>query len=266
MGFGIVIAMPRFAANLAWLFTEQPFLDRFAAARRAGFTAVEFPTPYDHPAAEIAEQLREHELKCVLFNLPMGDKAKGDFGIACRPGREDEFRDGVAQAIDYARALRPERINCIAGVARPGEDRRELEDRLVDHLRFASREFKAAKLEMVIEPLNVKDAPGFLIPRNDDGARVIEAVGADNLGLQCDLYHVAMMGDDPSSILARLRGIIRHIQFADVPGRNEPGTGTLPIARYFDEIDGLGYDGWVGAEYRPSKPTGQTLHWMPSKA
>jgi hydroxypyruvate isomerase len=254
--------MPRFAANLAWLFTEQPFLDRFAAARRAGFDTVEFPTPYDHPAAEIAEKLREHELRCVLFNLPMGDKAKGDFGIACRPGRESEFRAGVAQAIDYARELRPERINCIAGVAREGEDRRELEDRLVNHLRFAAKEFKSAGLELVIEPLNVQDAPGFIIPRQDDGARVIAAVGAVNLGLQCDLYHVAMMGDDPATILARLRGIIRHIQFADVPGRGEPGTGTLPIAEYFHAIDRLGYDGWVGAEYRPSKPTEQTLHWM----
>jgi hydroxypyruvate isomerase len=262
MGFGIVIAMPRFAANLGWLFTEQPFLDRFAAARRAGFDAVEFPTPYDFPAAQIAEKLREHSLRCNLFNLPMGDKAKGDFGIACRPGREDEFREGVAQAIDYARALQPERINCIAGVARAGEERRELEDRLVKHLRFACDEFKRANLQMVIEPLNVTDAPGFLIPRQDDGARVIAAVGADNLGLQFDIYHVAMMGDDPSSTLARLRAIIRHIQFADVPGRGEPGSGTLPIARYFDEIDRLGYEGWVAAEYRPSKPTEQTLHWM----
>lgn len=266
MGFGIVIAMPRFAANLAWLFTEQPFLDRFAAARRAGFDAVEFPTPYDHPAAQIAEQLREHRLQCVLFNMPMGDKSRGDFGIACRPGREEEFRTGLAQTIEYAQVLKPQRINCIAGVALPGEDRRELEERLVSHLRLAAREFKSAKLEMVIEPLNDKDAPGFLIPRNDDGARVIASVGADNLGLQCDLYHVAMMRDDPSSILARLHGIIRHIQFADVPGRNEPGIGTLPIARYFDEIDRLGYDGWVAAEYRPSKPTEQTLHWMHAKA
>ena len=262
MGFGIVIAMPRFAANLAWLFTEQPFLDRFAAARRAGFAAVEFPIPYDHPAADIAERLREQRLECVLFNLPMGDKSKGDYGIACRPGREDEFREGVEQAIDYARLLRPERINCIAGVVRAGDDRRELEDRLVKHLKFACGEFRRAGLEMVIEPLNVTDAPGFIIPRQDDGARVIAAVGADNLGLQCDLYHVAMMGDDPSAALTRLRGIIRHIQFADVPGRGEPGSGTLPIARYFGEIDRLGYEGWVAAEYRPSKPTEQTLHWM----
>ena len=263
---GIVIAMPRFAANLGWLFTEHPFLERFAAARAARFAAVEFAVPYAHPAAQIAEQLREHRLECALFNLPMGDKSRGDFGIGCRPGREAEFRDGVTLAIGYARELRPARINCIAGVALPGEDRRALEELLVSNLRFAAREFKAAGLEMVIEPLNDVDVAGFLLPRASDGARVIESLAEARVGLQCDLYHTAMMGDDPSSILTRYRGIIRHIQFADVPGRGEPGTGRLPFAHLFDAIDRLGYDGWVAAEYRPSKATGDTLHWMNSAA
>ena len=262
MGIGIVIAMPRFAANLAWLFTEQPFLERFAAARRAGFDGVEFPAPYDHPAEAIAEKLREHRLQCVLFNLPLGDKSRGDFGIACRPGREAEFRAGVATALEYARVLKPERINCIAGKYEEGEDRETLEALLVENLEFAARELAAAGWPMLLEPLNDRDTPRFLIPRQDDGVRVIEAVGAANLGLQCDLYHTAMMGDDPSSILARHRGIIRHIQFADAPGRGEPGTGTVDISRHFDTIDRLGYTGWVSAEYRPSRPTEQTLHWM----
>jgi hydroxypyruvate isomerase len=266
MGFGIVIAMPRFAANLAWLFTEQPFLERFEAARRAGFDAVEFPAPYDHSADDIARQLREHRLACVLFNMPMGDKSRGDFGFACRPHRDDEFRAGVALALDYAQALRPTLVNCIAGVAAAGEDRAELEALLVRRLRFAADALRAAKLHMVIEPLNDRDVPGFVMPRCDDAARVIDAVGADNLGLQCDLYHAAMMGDDPSSILARHRGIIRHIQFADVPGRGEPGSGTLPLAEHFAAIDALGYQGWVSAEYRPSRRTEQTLHWMRARA
>jgi len=258
--------MPRFAANLGWLFTERPFLERFAAARAAGFEAVEFAVPYAHPAAQIAEQLREHRLECALFNLPMGDKSRGDFGIACRPGREAQFRDGVALAIDYARELRPARVNCIAGVAAPGEDRRALEELLISNLRLAAGEFKANGLEMVIEPLNDIDVPGFLLPRSSDAARVIEGLGDERVGLQCDLYHTAMMGDDPSSILARHRGIIRHIQFADVPGRGEPGTGRLDFGQLFDTIERLGYDGWVAAEYRPSKATVETLHWMNSAA
>ena len=254
--------MPRFAANLAWLFTEHPFLERFGAARRAGFDGVEFPTPYDHAPQEIAEQLRAHDLACVLFNMPMGDRARGDFGIACRPDREDEFRAGVASAIEYAAALKPTLINCIAGVVLPGEDRAALEALLVKRLRYAARELATAGLQMVIEPLNDKDVPAFVMPRSDDGARVIAEVAQENLGLQCDLYHTVMMGDDPSSILARHRGIIRHIQFADAPGRGEPGTATVPLQQLFGTIDAMGYEGWVGAEYRPSKRTEDTLHWM----
>lgn len=259
---GIVIAMPRFAANLGWLFTERPFLERFAAARAAGFGAVEFAIPYTHPAEAIARELARHRLECALFNLPMGDKARGDFGIACRPGREAEFREGVALALEYARALRPSRVNCIAGVALPGEDRAALHALLLSNLRFAAREFKPAGLQLVIEPLNDVDVPGFLVPRAADGARVIAALGEDRAGLQCDLYHTAMMGDDPAAVLAAHRGIIRHIQFADAPGRGEPGTGRLDLERLFGAIDALGYDGWVAAEYRPSTRTEDTLGWM----
>lgn len=254
--------MPRFAANLGWLFTERPFLERFAAARNAGFDAVEFAVPYSHPAEAIAERLREHRLECALFNLPMGDKSRGDFGIACRPGREAEFRDGVALAIEYARALRPSRINCISGVALAGEDRAALRSLFISNLRLAAREFKPAGLALTIEPLNDIDVPGFLVPRAGDGARVIAELGDSRVGLQCDLYHTAMMGDDPSSILAAHRGIIRHIQFADVPGRGEPGTGRLGLQRLFAAIDAMGYDGWVAAEYRPSTRTEDTLAWM----
>ena len=255
--------MPRFAANLGWLFTELPFLDRFAAARRAGFTGVEFPSPYEHPAAEIAARLQGEGLTCVLFNLPMGDRSKGDIGYACRPGREAEFRDGVARGVEYAAQLRPTRVNVIAGVANDGDDRGDLEARLVSHLRFAAGEFKAAGVPMVVEPLNTHDNPKYLLPRQDDGARIVSQVGGD-FGLQLDLYHTVMMGDDPSSMLARHRAIVRHLQFADAPGRHEPGTGKVPLAQLFGTIDAMGYDGWVSAEYKPSRRTEETLGWMRS--
>ena len=249
----------RFAANLGWLFPEHPFLDRFAAARATGFRGVEFAQPYEYPAAEIASRLRDNDLECVLINLPMGDKSKGDFGIACRPGREAEFRAGVARGIEYAHALGVAKVNCISGTARPGEDRAALRATLVSNLRLAAREFKAAGLALVIEPINTQDVPGFFVSRSPEAVALIEEVGADNLGLQCDLYHTTMMGDDPAAILRQCWGAIRHIQFADAPGRGEPGTGRIDFAPLFALIDELGYDGWVSAEYRPSKPTPETV-------
>lgn len=255
--------MPRYAANIGWLFTDVPFLERFARARRAGFTAVEFASPYEHPAREVADRLEGEGLACVLFNLPMGDKSKGDAGIACRPGREREFREGIDRALDYAAAIRPERVNVIAGRAFPGEDRVALEALLVEHVGLAAARFKAAGIPMLLEPLNDVDTPGFLVPRQDDGARVIAASGADNVGLQLDLYHVAMMGDDAMVQVPRHLPIVRHVQFADAPGRGEPGTGRVPLMAQVALLDRLGYAGWVSAEYKPTKRTEDTLGWLP---
>lgn len=254
--------MPRFAANLHWLFTEHPFLDRFAAAADAGFRAVEFPAPYAHAPAALAARLHAARLECVLFNLPAGDKARGDFGIACRPGREDEFRAGVALAIEYARELRAPRVNCLAGVASPDDDPRLLEQTLVSNLRYAARECGKAGLDLVIEPINDRDVPGYFVPRSPRAAEVIASVGEDNFGLQLDLYHAATMGDDCATLLEALLPVIRHIQFADAPGRGEPGTGQLALQSLFELIDRLGYAGWVSAEYRPSMPTTETLQWF----
>ena len=249
----------RFAANLGWLFPEHPFLDRFAAARATGFRGVEFAQPYEYPAAEIAARLRDNDLECVLINLPMGDKSKGDFGVANRPGREAQFRAGVARAIEYAHAIGVPKLNCISGTAKPEDDRAAMRATLISNLRFAAREFKAAGLGLVLEPINSHDIPGFFVTRSPEAVRIIEEVGEENLGLQCDLYHTTMMGDDPAAILREYWPRIRHIQFADAPGRGEPGTGRIDFAPLFRLIDELGYTGWVSAEYRPSKPTAQTV-------
>lgn len=258
--------MPRFAANLQWLFTEHAFLDRFAAARAAGFRAVEFPSPYDHPPQEIRRRLDEHGLECVLFNTPSGNRAQGDFGLGCRPEREGEFRAGVARAIEYAGVLGVKQVNVISGRAVEGDDREALHRTLVANLRYAAREVRAAGLDLLIEPINDRDVPGFVVPTSPEGARVIDEVGEPNFFLQCDLYHTAMMGDDGHAILERYHPVIRHIQFADAPGRGEPGTGALDLDGLFSAIDVSGYAGWVSAEYRPSVITEHTLAWFPRSA
>jgi hydroxypyruvate isomerase len=256
------MAMLRFAANISWLFQELPFLERFAAARAAGFAAVEMRSPYEHPPEEVARRLRDNGLACVLFNLPMGERERGDFGLACRPFREGEFRDGVARAIEYAGILGAPRVNCIAGTMAPDEDRELLHEVLVQNLRFAAAALGGAGVELTMEPVNSIDVPGYFLPRNADVVRVIDEVGAPGLGLQFDLYHTAMMGDDLARTFEALLPRIRHIQFADAPGRGEPGTGQSPIALVLGRIAASEYAGWVSAEYRPTCETLRTLAWL----
>src|SRR5258708_10246127 len=246
--------MPRFAANLGYLFTEHDFPDRLAAARRAGFGAVEFGAACAYPREEPAMRLLDNALDCVLINLPMGDRAKGDFGIACRPGREAEFRDGVARAMRSAQARGVPKMNCIAGTAGALDDPARLRETLVANLRLASRELGAAGLDLVIEPINTTDVPGFFVSRSPQAVEIIAEVGAANLGLQCDLYHTAMMGDDPARTLESLWSSVRHIQFADAPGRGEPGTGGIDFPPLFALIDRLGYGGGGAAGNPPTPP------------
>jgi hydroxypyruvate isomerase len=254
--------VPRFAANLGFLFPERPFLERFAAAAQAGFRAVEFADPYAQPG-ELARLLDAHALECALFNLPMGDRARGDRGIACLPDRVDEFRAGVALAVDAARALRCPRVNCIAGVRPPGADGDVLRATLVANLRFAARAFAGAGLTLCLEAINERDVPGFFLCSAALAVEVIGEVGADNLRLQFDCYHMQIIEGDPAASLDRLFPLVGHVQFADAPGRHEPGTGTIPYDRLFAQLDGLGYRGWVGAEYHPSKKrTEDTLGWL----
>jgi hydroxypyruvate isomerase len=254
--------MLRFAANLSWLYAELPFLERFAAARGDGFDAVEFRSPYEHAPEEIAARLRDNGQRCILFNLPMGDRTRGDFGIACRPGRETEFREGIERAIEYARALGAPRVNCIAGLAHPGADRERLLDTLAGNARFAAQALGREGIELVMEPVNDVDTPGYIVPRCADVVRLIDRAACGNFGLQFDLYHAAMMGDDLARTFGEMRARIRHIQFADAPGRGEPGTGRSPLTETFDLIASSDYSGFVSAEYRPTCETSRTLLWL----
>jgi hydroxypyruvate isomerase len=258
--------VPRFSANLHFLFAELPqFLDRFAAAARAGFRAVEFPHPYLHPAAELRRRLDDNQLECVLINFPMGDTARGEKGTAGLPDRVGEFRASVAQAIDMARALGCPRANCMAGIAPPGADPERLRATLIDNLGFAARAFAAAGLTVTLEALNPRDVPGYLVGTVQAAADVIAAVGADNLRFQFDLYHLYLAeGDRLLSRLDESVPLIEHVQIADAPGRHEPGTGEVPWQAALTLLDGRGYAGWVGAEYHPSpgRRTEDTLGWM----
>ncbi|MCG2591865.1 hydroxypyruvate isomerase [Ramlibacter sp. XY19] len=254
--------MPKFAANLTMLFTELPFLDRFAAARAAGFDAVEYLFPYEYPKEELAARLRANRLKQVLHNLPAGDWAAGERGIACLPDRVEEFRAGVARAIDYAHAVDCPQLNCLAGKLPTGCSRELAQRTLVGNLRFAANELAHAGIRLLVEPINTFDIPGFFLTRSDQALALIEEVGSDNLFLQYDLYHAQRMEGELAGTLSRHLDRIAHIQLADNPGRNEPGTGEINYPFLFRHLEALGYKGFVGCEYKPLTTTAEGLGWM----
>ncbi len=255
--------MPRFAANLTMLFNEVPFLDRFEAAASAGFKGVEFLFPYEWPAEVLAERLARHGLVQVLHNLPPGDWAAGERGIACHPARRSEFQDGVGRAIEYAAALGCPQLNCLAGIAPASEDPQRLWQTFADNLRHAAAELKKAGLRLLIEPINHFDIPGFLLTHTAQAAVLLEEVGADNLYIQYDIYHAQRMEGELAATIARHLPRIAHMQLADNPGRHEPGSGEINFPFLFGEIDRLGYDGWIGCEYRPAGDTWAGLGWLP---
>lgn len=255
--------MPRFCANLSLLFTEHPFVERWAAAARAGFRGVECHFPYAEPAAVLAEELRRNGLEQVLFNLPPGDWAAGERGIACLPDRVAEFEDGVGRAIAYARALDCRRINCLAGIAPAGAERAELLAVMEGNLRFAARALAREGIELLVEPINDRDMPGFLLNRSADTLALIERVGEANVKLQYDVYHMQIMEGDLARTLQRELPRIAHVQIADNPGRHEPGSGEINYPFLFDWLDRIGYTGWVSAEYIPAGDTAAGLGWMP---
>lgn len=254
--------MPRLAANLSLLFPQLPFLDRFAAAAKAGFRYVEYQFPYPFGSArQVADSAQAAGVEVVLHNLPAGDAAKGDRGIACQPGRVGEFREGVERAIEYAKAAGCPRLNALAGIAPEGLAREQAREALIENLRYAAGKFKAAGLTLLTEPCNPRTIPGFFLNTSRQGIEVIDAAGADNLMLQYDVFHMQIVEGDIGKTLERLLARIGHVQIADVPDRHEPGTGELNFDFLLAHIDRLGYKGWVGAEYIPAGDTVQGLKW-----
>jgi hydroxypyruvate isomerase len=254
--------MPRFAANLSMLFTERPFLERFAAARAAGFGAVEFHFPYEFDRAALAEVVLTSGLEVVLFNLPAGDWAAGERGMACHPRRIAEFQNGVGQAIEYARLLGCPRLNCLAGIA-PGDIALDkARETLIENLRFAAAVTRHAGIELLLEPINTHDTPGFLVATPRAGLELIAAVGSDNLRLQYDIYHAQVMAGDLARTLEEHLPQIGHIQLADNPGRHEPGSGEINFPFLLRHLDHIGYAGWVGCEYSPSGRSEDSFGWL----
>jgi len=254
--------MPKFDANLTLLFNEVPFLDRFEAAAAAGFEGVEFLFPYAFDKDEIAERLDRHGLVQVLHNLPAGDWEGGERGIACHPDRVGEFQDGVGRAIEYATALGCRQLNCLAGIAPAGVAADRLHETFIANVRFAAGELKKAGIRLLVEPINTFDIPGFHLNRTAQAIALIDEVGADNLFLQHDVYHMQRMEGELANTIARHLPRIAHLQIADTPGRHEPGTGEINYAWLFRFIDGLGYAGWIGCEYRPRAGTREGLGWI----
>lgn len=254
--------MPKFAANLSMLFTEVEFLDRFEAAAKAGFKGVEYLFPYDYPAEELKRRLDANGLTQVLFNLPAGDWAAGERGIACHPDRVEEFREGAERAIAYARVLGNTQVNCLAGIQPEGVSDDQARATLVENLRFAAGKLAAAGILLVAEPINTRDIPGFFLNRTEQALALFDEVGSDNLKLQYDIYHMQIMEGDLAPTLETHLARIAHVQIADTPGRHEPGSGEIHYPFLFAHLDRLGYEGWVSAEYKPAGRTEEGLGWL----
>jgi hydroxypyruvate isomerase len=255
--------MPRFAANLSMLFTELGFLERFAAARAAQFDAVEFLFPYAFEPEQIAQRLARYQLELVLHNLPAGDWAAGERGIACDPRRVAEFQDSVELAIEYALELGVGQLHCLAGKMPPHVPRERVHATFVANLQFAAAQLRQHGLTLLIEPINDRDIPGYFLTNTRQAAAIIAECGADNLFLQYDIYHMQRMEGDLAATIREHLPLIRHMQLADVPGRHEPGTGEINFPFLFKLLDELGYQGWIGCEYTPRGATVDSFGWRP---
>jgi hydroxypyruvate isomerase len=255
--------MLRFSANLSMLYPELPFPDRFDAAARDGFTGVEYLGPYAETPEAIAERLRTNNLTQALFNLPSGDWAGGERGIGALPGREEEFRRGVAEATRYAKALGCTQVNCLAGIPK-GTTPEAAEATLVANLSYAAPRLADAGIRLLLEPINPFDIPGFFVTGSAQALRIFDRVKNDNLFLQYDFYHMQRVQGELVATFKALMPRIAHVQVADNPGRNEPGTGEINYPFIFAELERVGYAGWVGAEYKPRAHTSDGLGWLKS--
>ncbi len=254
--------MPKFAANLTMMFNEVPFPQRFAAAAAAGFKAVEFLFPYEHTPGEVAGWLTENGLENVLFNMPPGDWAAGERGIASLPGREEEFRASVARALEYAQALGTPRLHAMCGLLKDEADRAAHRRTYVENLRYAARELAKHDRMLLIEPINTRDIPGYFLNTQADAHAVREEVGAPNLKVQMDFYHVQIVEGDIAMRFRKHFDHVGHIQVASVPERNEPDDGEVNYRYLFRLVDALGYGGWIGCEYRPRAGSAEGLGWL----
>ncbi len=254
--------MPRFAANLTMMFTEKEFPKRFAAASAAGFQAVEFLFPYEYAPQTIATWLMDNQLQNVLFNFPPGDWAKGERGLAALPGRQEEFRQSVSKALEYAAALGTRRLHMMAGLIKPGGDYSEYESVYLSNLKYAARRLADHGIVLMIEPINHRDMPGYFLNTQEQAHQLREKCGEPNVQVQMDLYHAQITEGDLAQTLKKYIGAIGHIQIASVPDRSEPDDGEINYAYLFRLLDELGYAGWVGCEYRPRGSTELGLAWL----
>ncbi len=254
--------MTLFAANLSFLFTELPFLDRFEAAAKAGFNAVEFLFPYDFPAEEIAALLKQHQLQNVLFNMPPGNWSAGERGIAILPRRENEFAEGVASAIEYAQAFNCPRIHVLAGILPAGSDKNVLRKTYVSNLQYAATELAKHQFTLMIEPINTHDMPGYFLNTQAEAFAICQEVGTPNIKMQMDMYHMQMMGEELEANIRRYLPHVGHIQIANVPGRHEPDSGEINYPQLFKLLDELKYQCWIGCEYKPKTTTIEGLGWF----
>ncbi|MDJ0934020.1 MAG: hydroxypyruvate isomerase [Kiloniellales bacterium] len=254
--------MPKFAANLSMMFNEVDFLDRFDAAAEAGFSGVEYLFPYAWDKAELAERLSQAGLTQVLFNMPPGDWEAGERGMAILPGRVADFRAGVETAIDYAKALGCGQLHCMAGLVPDNADPAALRRTYVENLRYAAEKAGGAGIRVLIEAINTRDMPGFYLNTSRQALEIIDEVGSDNLFFQYDIYHMQIMEGDLAPTLEACLDKIAHLQLADTPGRHEPGTGEINYPFLFEHLDRIGYDGWIGCEYKPATTTAEGLGWF----
>jgi hydroxypyruvate isomerase len=254
--------MPKFAANLSMMFTELPFLERFEAAATEGFTAVEFLFPYDYPAELLAEKLRHHGLQQVLFNTAPGNADAGEWGLTAVPGREQDARADIDRALAYAIALNCPRVHVMAGVVPPGEDWQRYRDTFIDNIRYAADSFAQHGIKVLIEALSPKVKPNYLFSSQYQAAKLVEAVDRPSVFIQFDFFHAQLVDGNISGLMTALAGRYAHIQIASVPERHEPDDGELNYPWLFAQLDRLGYNGWIGCEYKPRGDTRAGLGWI----